>query len=60
MGHFRSSKRGGGNGDSDSVPPASELLHGVETLSKRLIELNGEDEWMVQQSKEKISPDKQL
>ena len=49
-----------GSGDSDSVPPASELLHGLETLSRRLIELNGEDGWMVQQSEGKISPDKQL
>jgi hypothetical protein len=35
------------------MPCTSELLNGVETWSKRLIEMNGEDELMVQQSKNK-------
>jgi hypothetical protein len=35
------------------MPCTSELLNGVETRSKRLIEMNGEDELMVQQSKNK-------
>lgn len=43
----------GETGDLDSMPCASELLHGVETRSKRLIEMNGEDELMIQQSKNK-------
>ena len=34
----------GETGDWDSMPCTSELLNGVETWSKRLIEMNGEDE----------------
>src|SRR5271168_1031173 len=39
--------------DWDSMPCTSELLNGVETRPKRLIEMNGKDELMVQQSKNK-------
>jgi hypothetical protein len=40
-----------GTGDLDAIPSTSELLHGVEKQSKRLLVMNNEDRLMAQQLK---------